>query len=288
MNYWSTILELHSIKHTNANIRFLQEYKFRKNTGIEINIKKKYQIGGTKYKFKFKDFNITIFSTEDTHSIMYSLKSESDCLLIDIDKEQKNIATITGISADYGCYDDNHQKMKGADLLDLAIYFIKTKRKFKTINNEILEIKIIQLTDNSHINCNNKKVKLSNLYTLTNGYTWYMNRGFVPIDIYDDKETTKLINKMISNYNIMNTITIENSNIYEYLNILEKTKENINAIQSILNYVKDNKTKLLKDLFNEIKKNFTDYCSIILELCNGLYEEIGLMSFYKYVFILKI
>lgn len=115
-----------------------------------------------------------------------------------------------------------------------------------------------------------------------------MNRGFVPIDIYDDKETTKLINKMISNYNIMNTITIENSNIYEYLNILEKTKENINAIQSILNYVKDNKTKLLKDLFNEIIKNFTDYCSIILDLCNGLYEEIGLMSFYKYVFILKI
>ena len=286
MNYWSTILELHSIKHTNANIRFLQEYKFRKNTGIEINIKKKYQIGGTKYKFK--DCNITIFSTEDTHSIMYSLKSESDCLLIDIDKEQKNIATITGISADYGCYDDNHQKMKGADLLDLAIYFIKTKRKFKTINNEILEIKIIQLTDNSHINCNNKKVKLSNLYTLTNGYTWYMNRGFVPIDIYDDKETTKLINKMINNYNIMNTITIENSNIYEYLNILEKTKENINAIQSILNYVKDNKTKLLKNLFNEIKKNFTDYCCIILDLCNGLYEEIGLMSFYKYVFISKI
>ena len=72
-------------------------------------------------------------------------------------KNKKNIATITGIQADYGCYDNNKKKIKGSELLYLAIEFISTKRNFKTGNGEILKIKKIHLTDNSHITCDNKK-----------------------------------------------------------------------------------------------------------------------------------
>lgn len=287
MNYWGKILELHNLKYSSENIRYLQNYKYRKNTGIQINLKEKYQTGGATYKFKFKDFKVTICSTEDNHSIMYSLNDNSDCLLIDIDKEQKNIATITGISADYGCIDDNKKKMKGSDLLDLAIKFIEKKRNFETDDGEILKVKKIQLTDNSHITCDKTKIKLSNLYTLCNGYTWYMNRGFMPIGI-NDKESTELINVMTTNYNIINTITIEKSNIYEYILKIQKTKENIDAINNIIFFIKNNKKKLLKELFGEIKNNFAKYCSIIDVLTEKFYKKIGLESFHKHTFMLKI
>ncbi len=287
MNYWGQILELHNIKYSGENIRYLQDYKFRKNIGIQINLKEKYQYGGAKYKFKFKDFEVTIRSTEDNHSIIYSLNNNYDCLLIDIDKEEKNIATITGISADYGCFDDNKKRMKGSDLLDLGIKFIETKRNFKTENGGILKVNKIQLTDNSHINCNKIKIKLANLYTLCNGYTWYMSRGFMPIGI-NDKGTMELINSISKNYKIMKNLTIENSNIYEYINNIPKTKENIDAIKSILFFAKENKKKLVKELFEEIKNNFTKYCTIIDCLTENFYERIGLKSFYKHTFVLNI
>jgi hypothetical protein len=287
MNYWEKILNIHNIKYSIENIRYLQEYKFRKNNGININLKSKYQTGGSKYKFRFKDFEVTICSTEDNHSIIYSLNSNSECLLIDIDKEQKNIATIIGISADYGCFDDNKKRMKGSDLLDLAIKFIETKRNFKTENGEILKVKKIQLTDNSHITCNNKKIKLSNLYTLCNGHTWYMSRGFMPIGI-NDKETMELINGITKNYNIMRHLTIEKSKINDYITNIPKTKENINTINNILFFIKNNEKKLLKELFKEIKNNFIKYCSIIDYLTEIFYKKIGLESFYKETFILKI
>jgi hypothetical protein len=180
--------------------------------------------------------------------------------------------------------------MKGSELLDLAIEFIITKRNFKTDNGEILKIKKIQLTDNSHINCDNKKIKLSNLYTLCNGHTWYMSRGFMPIDINgeNDKETTRLVNIMINNYNIMNTLTIEKSKIYDYMLNLPKTKENINEINNIINFIKNNKKKLLKEVFEEIKNNFKKYCSIIIDLTNDFYKKIGLESFYKHTFVMQI
>lgn len=290
MNYWGKILELHNIKYSAENIRFLQDYKFRKNTGIKIDLNQKYQIGGDKYKFKYKDFEVTLRSTEDNYSIIYSFNNNSDCLLLDIDKEQKDIVTIVGISADYGCYDNNNKNMKGSDLLDLAIHFIETKKKFKTKDNQILEIKKIQLTDNSHVNCENKKIKLSNLYTLCNGYTWYMKRGFLPIDINgsNDKETTRLIKKMTHNYNIINTLTIEDSKIIDFILKIPKTNENISTINNILNFSKNNKKKLLKNLFGEIKNNFSKYCSIIDDLTEDFYEQIGLKSFYKHTLMLRI
>ena len=285
MGYWEKILELHKINYTNENLRYLQyDYRFV-HKDMDIILKKKYQSGGA--KIKYKDFNVVLNGTEDKDSIIYSFNNESECLLIDISKITKDIAVITGISADYGCYDENKKKMKGSDLLDLAIYFIETRKKFKTKDNKILEIKKIQLTDNSHISCNGVKVKLSNLYTLLNGYTWYMNRGFIPYGTYDI-ETNRLINLMYKNKNIINNLTIDKSKILDYILTIKKTNINKDAIGNLINFINKNKNNPLKDLFKLIKKDFHKYCNIILHLTEEFYHNIGLQSFYKHTFILKI
>lgn len=74
MNYWKKILELHKIDYTNENIKYLQyDYKFvYKNMNIEL--KKKYQTGGA--KIKYKDFNVVLNGTEDEDSIIYSFNNE--------------------------------------------------------------------------------------------------------------------------------------------------------------------------------------------------------------------
>jgi hypothetical protein len=285
MGYWRDILDLHKIKYTNENVYFLENFRFVKIMDMEINLKKKYQTGGA--KFKFSNFNVTLIGTEDKDSIIYSFNNEENCLLIDINKKLKDTAVITGISADYGCYDDNKKKMKGSDLLDLAIYFIQSRKKFKTCSNQILEIKKIQLTDNSHITCNGEKVKLSNLYTLLNGTTWYMSRGFVPIDTCHN-DSVFLMNLMYKNKNIINNLTIEKSDIYNHLLKIPKTEKNKEPINYLLNYAKNNKNKLLTEIFKEIKKDFNKYCSIMIYLTINFYYDIGLHSFYNHTFIYKI
>lgn len=283
MGYWENILDLHQIKY--SNVRFLYETISKGIINNKIYLKEKYQSGGA--KFSFNNFNVTLNGTEDKNRIIYSFNNESHCLLIIIDKEEKDTAVITGISADYGCYDDNKKKMKGSDLLDLAIYFIKTRKKFKTRSNEILEIKKIQLTDNSHITCAGEKVKLSNLYTLLNGNTWYMSRGFVPVDTCNN-DTVFLMNLMYKNKNIINNLTIEKSNIYNHLLKIPKTEKNKEVINYLLDYAKKNKNKLLSDLFKEIKKDFNKYCGIMNYLTINFYYGIGLHSFYNHTFIYKL
>ncbi len=283
MGYWENILDLHQIKY--SNIRFLYETISKGIINNKIYLKKKYQSGGA--KFKFGDFNITLNGTDDTNRIIYSFNNEENCLLIILDKEEKDTAVITGISADYGCYDDNKKKMKRSDLLDLAIYFIESRKKFKTHSNQILEIKKIQLTDNSHISCNGEKIRLSNLYTLLNGNTWYMSRGFIPYDI-NIAEINRLMNLMYKNKNIINNLTIEKSNIFNFLLKIPKTEKNKEPINFLLNYAKQNKNKLLRELFKEIKKDFNKYCNIINYLTSEFYYDIGLHSFYNHTFIYKL
>jgi hypothetical protein len=285
MNYWDTVLDLHKIDYNNDNILFLST-NINTRLFIKVHQKEKYQSGGT--KFKYNDYDVTLNSTEDKLNIIYSLNSNNaDCLLIVLDKCLKDVAVITGISADYGCYDDNKKKMKGSDLLELAISFIEKRKKFKTKEGSILEIKKIQLKDNSLVSCKGEKIPLSNLYTLVNGFTWYMSRGFMPIGS-DDKETGKAINSMFNNKKIIDKITIEDSKIYDFIMSITQTPANKDQITYLITLINKNKHKLLKYLFSEIKDNFKKYCEIIKDLATIFYLKIGLLSFHQYTFILKI
>ena len=143
------------------------------------------------------------------------------------------------------------------------------------------------MTDNSHISCNGEKIRLSNLYTLLNGNTWYMSRGFIPYD-KNIAEINRLMNLMYKNKNIINNLTIEKSNIFNFLLKIPKTEKNKEPINFLLNYTKENKNKLLRELFKEIKKNFNKYCSIINYLTSEFYYDIQLYSFYNHTFIYKL
>jgi hypothetical protein len=302
MYYWSNVLNLHQIKYTSENIKHLINIKFPDSNYKSIILKSNYQSGGAKFKFNNYDITLigtcaqamiacTMQGTEDNNSIIYSLKNNNNCLLISIDKNILGLAEIIGISADYGCYDDNKKKMNGSELLDLAIYFITKRKKFETKEKNIITINRIELTDNSHISCNGEKTMLSNMYTLLNGETWYMSRGFTPIkrelNQINENKTNKLINLMFNNKNIINSLTVEKSKIYELI-ISIQNNNNKYVINELLEFIKQNKNKPLSYLFKKIKNNFNKYCSIIVSLNTKFYDSINLYSFYGVRFVLKI
>lgn len=293
MEYWKNLLTLHNIEYKYDNIKFLDElfnYKIFKN---DITINNKYQNGGA--HFEYKNLNVTLIKSEDSYRITYSLKNKDnhDCLLIFLDKEI-SIANISGISPDIGCYDDKKNKLSGSELLDIAIEFIKFRKRFLTKEKKIITIKKIILTDNSLITCGTKRLHLGNLYTLSHGITWYMSRGFIPFsDTNSENDKLLKINK-IKNEKIMNSLTVKKSNLLEYIttkiiNLKPEIKiQNKETINGFLYFIKNNQNVLLKILIKNLKPIMNDICFLLSDINSEFYEQLGLYDFYGKKFYLTL
>lgn len=102
----------------------------------------------------------------------------------------------------------------------------------------------IQLTDNSYLECENEKIPLIYLRTMTNGKPYYSKFNFYPINHNDKGENEYYKNE----YQIYK----DNIDIYNTMPMIKKNK-----LVKILNYKK----------FNEIKdKNMIEYINSITNL----------------------
>ena len=103
------------------------------------------------------------------------------------------MAHIMSIINENNCeYYNSDNKISGSELINIAIEFIKAK---KTEYN----ITMIYLTDYADKLCKGiESQKMSIVYTLLNGDTWYGSKGFRPFDKSDKNKIYKCMLEIIS------------------------------------------------------------------------------------------
>jgi len=167
----------------------------------------------------FRQRHETIFHVEyEKHEITIQInnyisnnpKILSPIIHIGIYKD--NIAYLKHIS-----YFENHMfsffnyTNEGIDLFETCIEFLKEKK-------DELNIKEIQVCDNSNIFINKNLIQLSHYYVLLYGERFYSKYGFVPINKYGDM--THPNTKKITNMKISNTT------LFKYIFKVIKNKKN--------------------------------------------------------------
>lgn len=239
------------------------------------------QIGGGKKltieynneKYKFEESPIN-----DNYYVLYSLdKSELECVSVVIDREGKQ-AEIHGISNYPSCLKDTNTKV-GSLLLKITL---KMLEKYK----ERFNIKHIILTDNSLKKCGDNYIKLSMMVILLTGHTWYGSYNFRPYSIKTNKlKLDEFLNtKYENNIEIMNTITISDTNILKYIKLTNK-KSIIRDVEKLL---EKNPNYLLKDFIKSFIHNYDKTCKYFNIFYEELFDDIGLYNFYKNIFGLQL
>lgn len=288
INYWKKIYKIHNIPFNYFDTLYMiQIYDRRENPKGDIIIPKKYQNGGIRKiieseedyeteKFKYKDKEIIIFKTIEEHSIKYSIhkiyknkdmEELQHCLLIEIYSDLAHISEL--ISTNNCLYEKpKNIKITGSELLDIAIAFVKSKKKE-------YNIKKICLRDTSskycYYNGQQKKEEMPHLYTLLFGDTWYGSRGFRPYDNWAAANSKEIDDQIINN----NTTKVLNK------------AYNIN--KKIWNFVEVNHVPTLKTMiYNSYKKNKNILGSFDIDLLLKIltiekYKEMNLGKFLKYL-----
>lgn len=231
------------IIYFNSNIfKNISYNKFKKDFIIKDNL-----IGGghNNIKINYKDiqYKFIKIESENQYILFSDDKDKHECISIIISKEDK-IAEINGISNYISC-------LKKSNLLELTntgvgSILLKITLKMLKKYKDKLGINKISLTDNSKKKCSNKNIVLSQMLFLLTGNTLYGNPknfwgcprnknhtdfclygkyGFRPREIFENKLDEQLDKKYQENQNIINRITIKESNILNY--ILKTNNEKI-------------------------------------------------------------
>jgi len=229
-------------------------------------------------KYKGYEFRIFIDKTENdiTITIRTHETSPSDCIIIAVDLKDRN-AIIHGLSHYNKCTKPFIEQGKGGGsiLLKFALGIIK-------VNKDIFNIDRIILEDNAQKDCNNcDKKRLSNLYFLMNGNTWYGKYGFRPYDKNDQISDKKRIKKYIRNQKIIEDIKVKDIPLVKYMNdaIIKHNIKNIDMdilgpkIESLGNEPLSSIIKVLMDGYNS-------FCCIFAHIINKIYKKLGMYQFY--------
>ena len=117
--------------------------------------------------------------------------------------------------------------------------------------------------------CNdlNRSIPFSDIRQIISGDTFYGNLGFIPInkrDIDSYNKNKKVLTKLIAG----------DINFNKYIN---HEKHN-----NILNFINENKTMKINELFNILsnKDNFEENCELIEYLIKKIYKHYNLESMY--------
>ena len=277
INYYKKIYKIHNIPFDYFDTLYMiQIYDRRKIQKGDIIIPKKYQNGGIRKileseedfeteKFKYKDKEIVIFKTIEKHSVKYSIhkiyknkdmEELQYCLLIEI---YNDLAHISDIITSYNCSYEKPKNVKitGSELLDIAISFIKSKKKE-------YNIKKICLRDTSSKYCyyneKLKKEEMPYLYTLLFGDTWYGSRGFRPYNNWSAANSKEIDNQL------------KNNNTTKILNKAYETNK------KIWNFVEVNHVPTLKIMIYSF-----DIDLLLKILSKEKYKEMNLGKFLKYL-----
>ena len=278
--YWIKILDLHNIPYVKqylTDLFYNQELIYRQTENHKSNY-----IGGGKVLYTHNNKKIIFYKTMDEYSIIYSIKEYNldyklDCLIIIIEKEQ-NLAVISGISNYNTCLNYDKTKLNGHNLLDIAINFIK----YIALR---YDIKSITLTDNSNKPCiKGNKIKLSKLYIMISGHTWYGSKGFIPFDKRNDKNNYNklLLDKYEENLKIFNNTKV--SDVYDkFSTYLTYYDEDI-----IIKIMKKNMNKKFGYFLKYILKDYDNNCYTFSLYYEELFDYIGYNDFYSISFRMNI
>jgi len=257
--------------------------------------------GGKKLTIEYNNEKIIFEESQinDNYYVLYSLDdSEFECVSVIIDKTSKQ-AEIHGLGNYSKCIKDTNINV-GSLLLRLTL---KMLEKYK----ERFNIKYIVLTDNSLKKCDNVYIKLSSMMILLSGHTWYGNSynlcecprnkihsefclygkyGFRPYDLKTSKLEldTRLNKKYEKNIKIMNTITISEANILQYIKLTNKES----IIKDVEKLLEKHPTYLLKDFIKSFIHNYDNTCKYFNKFYEKLFDDIGLYNFYKNTFGLEL
>ena len=207
--------------------------------------------------YKYKKYLFKIAQSSSDEDVIFSIYKSNICFILKIDLNNKTKAILEGFGNNPKCSTPELPKDGGGTIMmKFLLKFIKKHHPYITI---------IELCDNSMINCKDSKINLSSLYILTTGNTWYGKFGFTPQNKLNKQAYKK-------NVKIMK--------ITKTKDILQKHK--------IKNMDKDNKTiknsnNLLKD---DLKSIFKTDCYKYFELEKQLFYLLNLTNMFGELFIL--
>lgn len=269
--------------------RVLQNYKInktftdtKKNFNNYVLLEKKLQIGGSKINITYENELYEFDELDDPYStvksyVLQAKDSESDCVMITIDKELgiSSIDNLTSVGL----------KCSNTLINDIGKHLIKLSIKLLQNNKEKFNIKKIIITDHSFIFCKDIKnnINLADLYTLKHGITFYGSFGFIPYD-ENDETNNKLKKYFYQNNKIIKELKVIDSKLLYYIEkYVKKTNYNIDEL---INYVKENNNNLLMNVMKVIssKKYFDKYCKVLNYIIPKLFNSNKLKSFHNLSF----
>ncbi len=203
--------------------------------------------------YKYKKYLFKIAQSSSDEDVIFSIYKSNICFILKIDLNNKTKAILEGFGNNPKCSTPELPKDGGGTIMmKFLLKFIKKHHPYITI---------IELCDNSMINCKDSKINLSSLYILTTGNTWYGKFGFTPQNKLNKQAYKK-------NVKIMK--------ITKTKDILQKHKiKNMDEFK--------NSNNLLKD---DLKSIFKTDCYKYFELEKQLFYLLNLTNMFGELFIL--
>lgn len=245
------------------------------------------QIGGKLHIIELDGYKFRIDISKDEDLIMIELQQSDgqppSCATVLINKE--GICALQGIGIHEKCVLPPYSEKKGYGSLLLKFII-----RFLQVNRDKLKLKRIELRDESTracIKCN-KNIRLTTMYTLLYGDTWYGKYGFKPIVIDNEVRTKELQIKYEKNKEIINSVLVKDIPLLGIMmDASIKSGVSVNK-QNLEKYLEHNKDKLLKDILNEFLKRYEDYCCLVEYMTDDLFHILKLENFEGKTFYMDI
>lgn len=244
------------------------------------------QTGGKLHIIEFDGYKFKIDISKNEDLIMIELQQSDgnppSCITVLINSD--GICALHGIGVYEKCVAPTYTGGKMGSLL------LKFIIRFLQINRDKLNIKRIELMDNSVKSCPNcpERVKLSNMMTILYGDTWYGRYGFRPIEIDHIGDTQSYNTKYENNKKIIKTIKVKDIPLLDIIiRSGERAKITINQ-KNLSELLDKNKEKLVSDFMIDLLKKYDQHCCLFENMSDELFRVLGLHSFYKYKFYMDL
>lgn len=248
---------------------FLTSLRYDYN--ICLKYKKLYRGGGKTQTIKYKDIDDVeyVFTVDieqyDKESLHISVvnQEKDECITVFVHPETK-LAILHNLSYYKGCGKEGfRQPSNGSVLLRFIIYYLK---KHKTV----LMINKISLSDRSYIGCKkcDTNIKLARLRIITRGDTWYLANGFQPYDNISKGMSTKLLEYIKQNNEIIKTLQTSITDINKIVKMDKINKYNMDDLNRL-----NKKYVLLKDFINRLLKEYDKYCCLIGYIMDDIFDR---------------
>lgn len=252
--------------------------------------KKGLQKGGSTQEFiqTYHGYEFIVFIDREDDDITITLrthtKNPDDCAIAAIDLNNRT-AIIHGLSHHSECtkpYIPQNSK-GGSIILRFLLGFLTKNAKTFNINRLVLE-------DNAKKNCANcdRDMRLSDLYFLMNGDTWYGKYGFRPYDKNDDVPDLERLVKYKTNQQIIRSAKLKDVPLVELMTeTCKKIDTKIDMVELGLK-LKTLKNKPLSDVIKNLMHNYDHFCCIFVHIINRIYDILGMYRFFGESFYVDI